>query len=343
MNTATARGRAERSGPRGPDAPGRGGRMLRAAGGAHRRKPVTRRQGLTGAWQRGDDDALYRALVDNSPLAVLIHVDARIVFANPRAVALFGGDRREDLVGRLMLDFVAPSGRANAADRLARAALGELVVGHRVPLRRLDGAGVLVELHAAALEPSDEYKGVPAVHVQMWDVTEAVQVEDALRRAAYRDELTGLANRRRLDEALEQAVARSSRNGSPLSVLVCDLDRFKPVNDRFGHAVGDIVLVEMGRRIVSSLRGGDVAARVGGDEFVVVCEQTSAESAALLVGRLRTAVGAPIHVQHKILRLQCSVGTTTTNGGIDPGELLAQADRAMYAHKQRKGEAMPSP
>ena len=104
------------------------------------------------------------------------------------------------------------------------------------------------------------------------DVTELRRLQDRLAALALRDPLTGLANRRLLDELLDAELARTQRNDVPLAVAYIDLDGLKQVNDTYGHDAGDAVLCEAARRLVSIVRGADVVARLGGDEFVVVYE-----------------------------------------------------------------------
>jgi diguanylate cyclase (GGDEF)-like protein/PAS domain S-box-containing protein len=162
--------------------------------------------------------------------------------------------------------------------------------------------------------------------------------EERYRELALRDALTGLANRRLLDEFLTSALARARRDGHRLVVSYLDLDGFKAVNDEHGHAVGDAVLVECGRRLREGLRESDIVARVGGDEFVVVQEclpgmedHASARLAAII---------APDHTLDALV-LPCSASTGSVVSGpeSDARALVAAADAAMYAVKRRREAA----
>jgi diguanylate cyclase (GGDEF)-like protein len=158
---------------------------------------------------------------------------------------------------------------------------------------------------------------------------------DRLHSLAHSDALTGLANRRGLDDALASALAElSPERGVALYML--DLDGFKPINDRYGHEVGDRLLQALAQRLRASVRSADVVARVGGDEFVVVARGISGEKQAQdLAGKLVAALRDPFEVEHHACRVGASVGyALAPRDGTDATALLKVADRAMYAGKQ---------
>jgi diguanylate cyclase (GGDEF)-like protein/PAS domain S-box-containing protein len=159
--------------------------------------------------------------------------------------------------------------------------------------------------------------------------------EERIRWDAVHDPLTGLANRTLLRDRLEHALARSEREGSATGVLFIDLDNFKGVNDAHGHAAGDAVLVELGRRLPAAVRPADTVARLGGDEFVVVCEQADADSTLTLARRLLAAIALPIDVGVREVRLSASIGIAL--GRTNPDALLAEADAAAYRAKAAGG------
>ena len=154
---------------------------------------------------------------------------------------------------------------------------------------------------------------------------------------ALTDSLTGLYNRRYAMRHLDGLMDRVKESGKALSVLVCDLDRFKNVNDSYGHAAGDEVLKEFAGRIRSTVRGADLACRFGGEEFVVVMPYTPAEMAASVAERLRGMIEArPFQLRsgETPLMLTASMGIATLGPGVDtPEQLLKQADRALYEAK----------
>jgi diguanylate cyclase (GGDEF)-like protein/PAS domain S-box-containing protein len=154
-----------------------------------------------------------------------------------------------------------------------------------------------------------------------------------MRHEAVHDPLTGLANRTLLRDRLEHALARSEREGETTGVLFVDLDNFKQVNDAYGHARGDLVLVELANRLRSAVRPADTVARFGGDEFVVVCEAVNQNTALALGQRLQAAIRPPLTVGGVPHGLSASIGVAL--GGSDPDTLLAHADAAVYRAKAR--------
>jgi diguanylate cyclase (GGDEF)-like protein/PAS domain S-box-containing protein len=172
------------------------------------------------------------------------------------------------------------------------------------------------------------------------DVTELRNLQKTLNELALYDPLTGLANRRLLNELLEVGLARSVRTGVPLAVAFLDLDGLKPVNDDHGHDAGDIVLCETARRLMSMVRGADVVARIGGDEFVIVYEPTDT-SFNDLIPRIKKALSSPIEIAPSVtVFCPASIGNVDTRiVGHDASALLAAADASMYEMKQMRRRA----
>jgi diguanylate cyclase (GGDEF)-like protein len=166
----------------------------------------------------------------------------------------------------------------------------------------------------------------------------AIARQDAQTKAiwvAAHDGVTGLPNRALALEHLTRALARASRRPTHVAVLFCDLDRFKTVNDTHGHATGDVVLRHVAHRLVSTVRPGDVAARWGGDEFVVIAEGlTSPEQASQIAVRIRGMVSEPITVQAVEHHVDISIGIGVTPGTTTPSELVTAADHAMLTAKR---------
>ena len=160
------------------------------------------------------------------------------------------------------------------------------------------------------------------------------RVLDQLADEAIFDRLTGAATRRLLDLRLSAALARYQRAGAPLAVLFCDLDRFKQVNDRYGHAAGDLVLRTVAHRIKDELRDEDFLARVGGDEFVIVIENAGDRTIERIADRVVVAVGEPVQAEHLSVTVGISIGIATADAALRETEaLLRAADQAMYAAK----------
>jgi diguanylate cyclase (GGDEF)-like protein len=156
---------------------------------------------------------------------------------------------------------------------------------------------------------------------------------DAMRRFALRDPLTGLANRRALDERLGYEIARHTRHGESFAVLALDLDGFKVVNDRFGHDAGDEILRDAAAALVEVVRAQDTVVRLGGDEFCVLAPQTGQASAEHLSARVRDALAG---VTAGLSGLSASMGTAVFPAdGTTPDALLAAADLAALEVKRR--------
>ena len=155
---------------------------------------------------------------------------------------------------------------------------------------------------------------------------------------ALSDPLTGLANRLLFQDRLAHAVHRAERHDRTLAVVYCDLDGFKPVNDEFGHSIGDEVLRSVARRLQEATRPSDTIARLGGDEFAVICEDLADhDTASLLTGRIRANVEGTYLVSTGTLQIGCSVGLATATGpGIDPAALVEHADRNMFIDKRQR-------
>ena len=162
---------------------------------------------------------------------------------------------------------------------------------------------------------------------------------DQFRTNALHDSLTGLPNRLLLQQRLEAASDRSQHSGRDAAVLFAGLDRFRDVNDAYGHRVGDQLLIAVARRLASLLRPGDTLARVGGDEFVVLCEQLHhASDVELLANRIDRAFGRPFVVAGLRIAISASVGVAFSGRGVQLcDQLVLDADRAMAQAKQHGG------
>jgi diguanylate cyclase (GGDEF)-like protein/PAS domain S-box-containing protein len=167
------------------------------------------------------------------------------------------------------------------------------------------------------------------------DITSARHYERRLHHLAHHDPLTGLANRTLLHERLKSAIGHAVRNKTNGALAFIDLDNFKHINDSFGHETGDIVLLEIARRVRENMRGDDTVARVGGDEFVVlVTGQPSYEHVADLVERMRASIGAPIAAAGQEIVCGASIGVSVfPRDGDNVDRIMRAADAAMYHAK----------
>jgi diguanylate cyclase (GGDEF)-like protein/PAS domain S-box-containing protein len=201
--------------------------------------------------------------------------------------------------------------------------------------------GETIPVSAIGVVRRDEQGQIDWIAVLARDITDLKQAEERLRELATRDALTGLANRALFSDRLIQAAARQRRHGRGLAVLFCDLDGFKPVNDVHGHRAGDYVLVEIAHRLERVIRDADTVARVGGDEFVMICEGVDDDGElGELADRIIAAVNEPIAVGEATVQVGISIGiglAPSDGRDVDPDRLLSTADSAMYRAKARGG------
>lgn len=166
-----------------------------------------------------------------------------------------------------------------------------------------------------------------------------VRLEETIRRAAMHDSVTGLPSRRLVEEEVGRTMTSSA---GLLCVVFIDLDGFKSVNDRLGHAAGDALLGEVGRRLQTTMRERDLVGRFGGDEFIVVAEVDHEEDAAALAERIRQSVAQPYPGIPSDLPITASVGVAATSGSVEAGfvfdQLVRTADHAMYEAKSAGGD-----
>ncbi len=202
---------------------------------------------------------------------------------------------------------------------------------------RSDGERVLVEHSVALLR--DE-RGVSTGYVsQFADVTESRAAREQLRFLATHDSMTQLLNRAELLARISGVLAKRPRTGVNAGILFIDLDGLKPVNDTYGHAVGDEVIVTVARRIRERIRSDDVLARFGGDEFVLVLPAIhTADDAARIAGVLHRAVQQPMEIEDFTITVTVSIGIAVVGAGEPADEALRRADAALYRAK-REGKA----
>ncbi|MBA2639164.1 MAG: EAL domain-containing protein [Nocardioidaceae bacterium] len=291
----------------------------------------------------------------NQPLWVML------LLAAPLATILFAArarSRGEEHARRLHVLFAAAQRAQTVHDRAAalamvRDAARDLLRDRRVALREQPpGAGEI----GAVVVPGErglwvtaparvgarstvgtDGRALQALVAVAEDTFSRLRLVDELSHLARFDALTGLANRTRLLERVEQALAADGATGGRLAVLFCDLDGFKQVNDRFGHAAGDVLLQEVGRRIVSCVRDGDTVARLGGDEFAIVLEDVEFASVQATGERILAALRPAIVVVSHPVAVTTSIGVAHGEPGASAEALLRNADMAMY-HAKSQGK-----
>jgi diguanylate cyclase (GGDEF)-like protein/PAS domain S-box-containing protein len=282
------------------------------------------------------DDDLLRAFVDaTDALVCIIDGTGRIMLAN-RALERFTGRTADDLHGQWFWDvFVAPEHVVLAQDAVERAMASGTAHPQEADWLNADGERRRVAMRNTVLLDDD---GLPyAIACVGIDVTADRHREELLHQRAQTDLLTGIANRGALFDALH----RRLEEGPGCALLFCDLDQFKAVNDEHGHAVGDRILAEAAARLVGVAGPGELVARFGGDEFVILCPTPDEAALDELVVRVVTEMRRPFPGPEGPLTLGVSVGVAVGQAGESGDELIGRADRAMYGAKTHQRRRIP--
>ncbi|MEK1906783.1 MAG: EAL domain-containing protein [Pseudomonas sp.] len=296
---------------------------------------------------RHDAEARYRTLVQHAPEAILLFSPkSGIVDANENAERLFRLSRAE-LLGKKPIDLTPPR-QINGEDSEAASLKHlEAAVGGGTPVfewLHRDSVGRMLPCEVRLVR----MPGKPLlVRASITDISERQRYQREIERLAYSDELTGLPNRRLLQDRLQHAMTRELRDGRFGALLFIDLDHFKTVNDSLGHPVGDALLREVTARLGRCLRAEDTLARLGGDEFVVLLEalgetpELAAEHAAEVGDKLLGSLQGSYRVEGHELAVTASIGITLHPlPGQGAADVLKQSDTAMYQAKQAGRNAL---
>jgi diguanylate cyclase (GGDEF)-like protein/PAS domain S-box-containing protein len=274
---------------------------------------------------------LLAVLERSEEVVVLSDPDGQVVYANQHA-RTFVGLTESDHVG----DLLSLDSRVRLSEETMPFVRRHGLWTGEFMLRAGDGIEVPV---LATVQAHREDGDIVLVSTIAHDITELKTAQHRLEYQATRDTLTGLPNRAHFFEAGEQALERAARHRTVTAVLFLDLDGFKAVNDSLGHATGDRVLVELAERLRLGVRGGDIVARIGGDEFCVLCERVSGPEEMRELGqRLIEAVGMPQRMDGTDVTLGASIGAALSEPGSATIEsLVGNADVALYRAKHAGG------
>ncbi len=236
-----------------------------------------------------------------------------------------------DSIGRSVLAFIHPDDRELSNDLARPVAQGRAAeYRHEFRLVGRDGSDIWV---AAVARPDHGHAGeISGMSGTLTDITARRKLEERLVMQAFHDDLTGLANRALFKDRVEHALARRSQDRPLVGLLFLDLDRFKTVNDSFGHPAGDRLLIAVGERLQAALRPEDTIARVGGDEFAILVEDVTGPQRVLeLAERISAAFDKPFRSDSRDVTIGCSIGGVVGSGRHRTAEdLLRDADVAMY-------------
>ncbi len=262
-------------------------------------------------------------------------VDGVILTVNPALCQLLG-QTRETLIGHPYYELLGEDDLARARQPFQRAMQSGAGKTFAIPLQRADGSLGYFEATVSLIHDlQGELRGYRGI---VRDVSDQIAYQQQLLEMAYRDPLTGLGNRKAFDEQLGQALLRAGSGGSELALLYLDLDRFKEVNDRFGHDIGDALLRTVAERVRNTLRQPDKAYRLGGDEFAVLLEDSQENNPQRLAERLLAALVQPIALNgERIDFVTPSIGIALYPRHAGDAEgLVRAADSAMYEAKRQR-------
>jgi diguanylate cyclase (GGDEF)-like protein/PAS domain S-box-containing protein len=273
-----------------------------------------------------------RALTNSQSEGVIaVDLEGRVTFANPAAVSMTGYEAYAELRGESIESVCRLRHGQRLTDLMSLLSRRETAQDVDATLVRHDGSLVDVAYSLTPLLETDDHTGAVLV---LRDVTERRALQNAIAHRALHDELTGLPNRRLLLDRLDHAMARLNRDGGQHGLLFFDLDRFKLINDSFGHLSGDRLLVDIANRLRESLSSADTIARFSGDEFVVLIEDIEGiEEATKIAGRMLEGLEPPFQLGGTSVYISASIGVTIVRPGHLRDEILAAADRAAYLAK----------
>jgi diguanylate cyclase (GGDEF)-like protein/PAS domain S-box-containing protein len=278
-----------------------------------------------------DSEKRLRLITNNLPVLIAyIDAEERFHFVN-ETYRNWLGIRFEDAIGRSVLEVMGQELYDQRRSPLQRALRGERMEFEMNSMFK----GTHRYLHITYIPDIRSDGIVHGAYTLSTDVTALKQVEQELRNLARIDTLTGLPNRRQFNEKLELAISRCGRTGNPMALMFLDIDHFKSINDSLGHGAGDEVLREFANRIRNGIRITDTAARLAGDEFVIILENLKRPNEAeSVVEKLVEAIRQPMQAAGNEVLVTASIGVTLCHSeNIAAKALLARADRALYRAK----------
>lgn len=286
-----------------------------------------------------ESEAKFRGLVSQSLVGIAIIENGKFSYTNPKFDEIFGYSADE--IARLgPLDIAIEDDRPLVAEQLRKRLSGAVERVDYVFRGRCKGGAVIdIEIHSSAMEIG----GALAIISLAMDITERTRAErdvqalqEQLREQSTHDALTGLYNRRYLDETLGRGLILAQRHGHAVSVIMGDLDHFKSINDQYGHLAGDEALRVFGMLMKRHARGSDIYCRYGGEEFLLVLPGMEARAACERAERLRREIAmTPVMFGATCFVVTASFGVASFPlHGRSDDELIAAADKALYAAKE---------
>lgn len=269
-------------------------------------------------------------IVNNSPIGILVLDDQGMILSHNRALGISLGDPTIEVIGHNLLELKSVQ---SFRDTIESALAGEFVYDYRVHYRSVfTDQEVHLSLWMVPIYRGNE---VEQVVIMQHDISAQVAIEQKLAKFADTDELTGLPNRRGIKSSLDRAGQDKINSNEPYSVIMCDIDKFKSINDHMGHDCGDMVIKTIGAILADSVRAEDEVSRWGGEEFLILMRDKTLETARAIAERLRISIDDRLFkYNNKEFQVSMSFGVFEPKGNMPISEAIRHADELLYRAKR---------
>ncbi|SDW81814.1 bifunctional diguanylate cyclase/phosphodiesterase [Paenibacillus sp. CF384] len=280
-----------------------------------------------------DNENRYRQIFELSPEANIVQIDYKIVHMNRSGLTMLGAQHLDELIGVNVFDIALPEYHEMMRTKSTDLIKGRTAVDHaELRIYKLNGEVIDVETNSISIL----FHNQPAILSNFRNITETKMARETINFMAYHDQLTDLPNRYQFITKLDAELRYAVHKPCSFALLFLDMDRFKSINDTFGHPQGDRLLKSFAKRLQASLQPAAFAARLAGDEFVILVPNSDADTVGTLVGPLLERLSEPFILRGQEIIVTTSIGIAMyPKDGQDADTLLIHADAAMYAAKRR--------
>jgi diguanylate cyclase (GGDEF)-like protein/PAS domain S-box-containing protein len=281
-----------------------------------------------------DNEKQYRLIVENvSELITILDRNGKIIYASPSFQKIVGYSSKE-CEGKFIFEFIHREDRVKTLKTLHTRVLNK--ISDQVEIKLIHKEGHIVVVETKGIPNTEKNGEVEQIVLLAHDITERKKNEEKIKHLAYHDTLTGLLNRNYFRDCFKESIARAEKAKQMLAVLFIDLDRFKVINDTFGHSVGDILLKQTAEKLMSSVGKNDLICRQGGDEFILLLNNTSKEETERTANKIHETLSAPFVLSGNEVYITPSIGISFyPHDGLEVESLIKNADMAMYDAKSK--------